>query len=104
MPDNLHPAVNGNVLALAFGNEKAKWPQGNRALSHQTGKRQGAEIGRPVPDESQPSRMACQTVAWVPDDEADAIRHPGQDRIGYLLEGEIKRLGESFEGYFPAIG
>ncbi|WP_040719812.1 hypothetical protein [Oxalobacter paraformigenes] len=26
MPDNLHPAVNGNVLALAFGNEKAKWP------------------------------------------------------------------------------
>ena len=84
MLGSLHPSVNGNVLTLAFGNEKAKWhhkgtepytirPKKGKALKF-------AGIYR-IDHPGLPARP----LLGFPDDDSDAVKHLVQDHIEYLL-------------------
>ena len=68
MLGSLHPQSAGNVLTLAFGNEKAKWH--HKGTKSKTTNR---------------TRLPARPLLGFPDDDADAVKHLVQDHIEYLL-------------------
>ena len=68
MLGSLHPKLAGNVLTLAFANEKAKWH--HKGTKSKTTNR---------------TRLPARPLLGFPDDDADAVKHLVQDHLEYFL-------------------
>ena len=86
MLGSLHPSVNGNVLTLAFGNEKAKWHhKGTEPYTIRPKKGKALKFAGMYRKKVDHSGLPARPLLGFPEDDADAVKHLVQDHIKYLL-------------------
>ena len=86
MLDSLHPAVNGNVLTLVFGSEKAKWRhKGTEPYAIRPKKGKALKFVGMYRKKVNHPGLPAGPLPGFPDDDADAVKHLVRDHIEYLL-------------------
>ncbi|MCM1511513.1 MAG: phage virion morphogenesis protein [Oxalobacter formigenes] len=86
MLGSLHPAVSGNVLTLAFGNEKAKWHhEGTKPYQIKPKKAEALKFAGLYRKQVNHPGLPARPLLGFPDDDADAVKHLVKDHIDYLL-------------------
>lgn len=86
MLGSLHPSVNGNVLTLTFGNEKAKWHhKGTEPYTIRPKKGKALKFAGMYRKKVDHPGLPARPLLGFPEDDADAVKHLVQDHIEYLL-------------------